>query len=143
VLREADDEAALSPQPGLAQLHGLVATMAGAGLPVELVIGEGCDRLPAGLELSIYRIVQEALTNTLKHAGPAHARVEIRRDASLLTIDIVDDGAGTGREPGAPAGHGLTGMRERVALFGGHLHAAPLPGGGFGVHARLPVPEAT
>lgn len=143
VLRDRPDNAELAPQPGVAQLGTLAATMRTAGLPVELTIDGNHDDLPPALDLSAYRIVQEALTNTLKHAGATHARVEIRRRPDALTIDVVDDGPGnTHREPSG-TGHGLVGMRERVALFGGNLEAAPRPQGGFAVHARLPLADTT
>jgi signal transduction histidine kinase len=142
VLRENDEEAALAPQPGMGQLEALARTMEAAGLPVELTIEGAKDELPPALDLSVYRIVQEALTNALNHAGPAQARVEIRRRADELTIDVVDDGAGRGSAGSPGTGHGLLGMRERVAMFGGELRAAPRPGGGFAVHARLPLPDS-
>jgi signal transduction histidine kinase len=137
VLRE-DGDASLAPQPGIAQLPELVARVRAAGVPVELTIGDGCDGLPPAVDLSGYRIVQEALTNTLKHAGPrARAEVRIGRDAGALTIAVTDDGAGAN---GSAGGHGLVGIRERVALFGGELHAGPRPAGGFEIRARLPLP---
>jgi signal transduction histidine kinase len=139
VLREDHDDAALAPQPGISQLEALAATMGAAGLPVEVAIeGDPAD-LPPALDLSAYRIVQEALTNTLKHAGPAHAHVRVRRRPDALTIHVVDDGAGDARRGDPGTGHGLVGMRERVAMFGGTLEAAPQAGGGFAVHARLPL----
>jgi signal transduction histidine kinase len=142
VLRESPADAELAPQPGLAQIGTLAATMRAAGLPVELTIdGEYDDLLPA-LDLSAYRIVQEALTNTLKHAGSARARVHIRRGPDALTIDVVDDGSGRPARDSFAPGHGLVGMRERVALFGGTLNAAPRPDGGFAVHAWLPLTDA-
>jgi signal transduction histidine kinase len=143
VLRDNDNEndAALAPQPGIAQLDALAATMRAAGLPVELTIEGDHDDLPPALDLSAYRIVQEALTNTLKHAGPANARVRIRRHADAVTIDVDDDGAGSTNGRSAGAGHGLVGMRERVALFGGDLEAAPRTEGGYAVHARLPLAD--
>jgi signal transduction histidine kinase len=105
--------------------------------------GRGPDRghpaeLPAGLDLSAYRIVQEALTNSLRHAGPATARVAVRYAPGKVTVEVVDDGRGG--DPG-DQGHGIPGMRERAALYGGTLEAGPLPGGGFRVAATLPVEE--
>ena len=143
VLREddADHAAALTPQPGIDQLHTLAASMEAAGLPVELTIDGAHDDLPPALELSVYRIVQEALTNTLKHAGPTKARVQIRRNKRTLTIDVTDVGAGNAKHDHPGTGHGLVGMRERVALFGGELTAAPRPEGGFAVHATLPLAD--
>jgi len=141
VLRDNDDDATLAPQPGIAQLDALAATMRAAGLPVELTVEGDHTDLPPALDLSAYRIVQEALTNTLKHAGPANARVRIRRHADAVTIDIDDDGTGSTNGPSAGAGHGLVGMRERVGLFGGELDAAPRAEGGYAVHARLPLAD--
>ena len=141
VLRDNDDDATLAPQPGIAQLDALAATMRAAGLPVELAVEGDHTDLPPALDLSAYRIVQEALTNTLKHAGPANARVRIRRHADAVTIDIDDDGTGSTNGPSAGAGHGLVGMRERVGLFGGELDAAPRAEGGYAVHARLPLAD--
>lgn len=130
------------PQPGLDRLDELVESLRGSGLPVEIVVeGNSRDLLP-GAELAAYRIVQEALTNTLKHAGPARARVVLRYDHHDLQIEVVDDGRGP--PPGdAPPGHGLIGMRERVALFRGTLETGGRPGGGFLVRARIPLAEAT
>lgn len=139
VLREDHDDDALAPQPGIAQLDALAATMRAAGLPVEVEIDGTLDSLPPALDLSAYRIVQEALTNTLKHARGAQAQVRIRRHPDAMTIDVVDDGAPHDAGDDSGAGHGLIGMRERTALFGGELEAAPRPEGGFAVHARLPL----
>ena len=133
----ADDEAmALAPQPSLDQLEVLVAQVRDAGLPVELRV-EGTRRsLPPGVDVSAYRIVQEALTNALKHAGPARAQVSIRYEPDALELEIADTGAGATNGDGA--GHGLVGMRERVAVFGGELDSGP-HSGGFTVRARLPL----
>jgi signal transduction histidine kinase len=143
VLREDDagQAAALTPQPGIDQLHALAGSMEAAGLPVDLIIDGTHDDLPPALELSVYRIVQEALTNTLKHAGPTEAHVHIRRNERALTIDVLDDGSGHANGDHSGRGHGLVGMRERVALFGGDLNAAPRPEGGFAVHATLPLSQ--
>lgn len=141
VLREYGEEIGLAPQPGLDELSTLVEETRAAGLPVELSI-EGEQRpLPLGVELSAYRIVQEALTNARKHAGNARARVTVRYGSDALEVEVVDDGAG--RDNGAVGGFGLVGMRERVAVFGGSLDASPRPTGGFGVHARLPLGGAS
>jgi signal transduction histidine kinase len=139
VLREEDAAAELAPQAGIAQLHALVAGVREAGLEVELAVEGDCDGLPAAVELSAYRIVQEALTNALKHAVGAHARVCVRREPGALTIDVDDDGAAPVAGAPAGAGRGLIGMRERVALFGGELRAGPRAEGGFAVQARLPL----
>jgi signal transduction histidine kinase len=139
VLRDPDEETGLAPQPGIGDLDALAASVRAAGVPVNLVID--CDRaaLPAAMDVSVYRIVQEALTNVLKHAGPARADVAIGCADDTVTIEITDNGTG---EPGNQAlagGHGLAGMRERAGVFGGQLAAGPRPGGGFAVRARLPL----
>ncbi len=139
VLRDTGEETGLAPQPGISELDALADTVRAAGLPVNLVIDGDPAALPAAVDVSVYRIVQEALTNILKHAGPARADVTIGCADEAVTIEITDDGT---REPGnqPPAGgHGLAGMRERVTIFGGDLRAGPRPGGGFTVHARLPL----
>src|SRR3712207_4404448 len=115
-----------TPQPGLAQLDDLLASMRATGLPVEAVV-EGEPRpLPPGVDLSAYRIVQEALTNALRHAGGASARVLLRYEPDALEIEVVDDGRGS--VDGSEGGHGLIGMRERVQLFGGDLTTGSAPG---------------
>ena len=129
--------AALTPQPGLATLPLLVEQVRRSGLPVELSVeGKPVD-LPAGVDLSAYRIVQEALTNTLKHAGPAQAWVNVRYAGEDIEIEVVNDGRGQTDSDGG--GHGLVGMQERAALCGGELESGPLPDGGFKIAARLPV----
>jgi signal transduction histidine kinase len=178
LLRDGDreDAAALAPQPSLEHLESLAAAAREAGLPVEVTV-EGEPRpLPAGVDLSAYRIVQEALTNSLKHAGPARAEVRIRYGRDVLEVQVTDDGLGgrgaatavsgsglvvvtlgrhgavrngvesaSGRRSidsdrrDRRSGHGLIGMRERVALFGGTLEAGARPGGGYRVAARLPL----
>jgi signal transduction histidine kinase len=135
----SDEGEPLAPQPGLDDLPTLVAQVSDAGLPVELhVEGERRD-LPVGIELSAYRIVQEALTNALKHAGDAHASVLIRYGADSLELEIVDEGTGEPQAPVSRGGHGLVGMRERVALYGGRLDAGRRPSGGFAIRVLLPV----
>jgi signal transduction histidine kinase len=139
LLREEQSELTRAPQPGSAQLGDLVDQMAEVGLPVTLEI-EGAPRpLSPGAELAVFRIVQEALTNTLKHAGPATARVVLTYGEDELELEVADDGNG----PHANGtGQGLIGMRERAALYGGALEAGGDTHGGFTVRARLPV-EAT
>ena len=137
VLRSPGEAGPREPQPGVAQLEPLVESVRRAGLPVEVRV-EGPDRpLPPGVDLSAYRIVQEALTNSVKHAGPARASVLLRYGERELELEVTDDGCGP--RAGAPSGHGLAGMRERTALLGGELDAGPAPGGGFAVRARLPL----
>jgi signal transduction histidine kinase len=143
VLRPDSQAEELAPQPGVGQIAELVARVRDAGLPVELEVEPHAEALPSGMELAAYRIVQEALTNTMKHSGPgATAHVAIRCREGGLEIRVEDDGAGI-RSPGpVDAGHGLTGMRERAAMYGGTLHAGPLPGGGFAVEAEFPAVSA-
>ncbi len=128
----------LAPQPGLNDLPILVTQVREAGLPVELNVDGERRELPVGIELSAYRIVQEALTNALKHAGEAHASVRVHYGAESLELEIVDDGGGAAA-PVWSGGHGLVGMRERVALYGGHLDAGRRPSGGFSVRVLLPI----
>jgi signal transduction histidine kinase len=128
----------LTPQPGLADLPTLVAQVCEAGLPVELRVDGDPRALPVGIELSAFRIVQEALTNALKHAGDAHAAVHVRYGADSLELEIVDDGAGDRQSVGG-GGHGLVGMRERVALYGGRFDAGRRGSGGFAVRVLLPI----
>jgi len=144
VLRTEDDPDGRQPQPGLAQLGGLVDHVRATGLAAGLAVTGMPAGLPPGAELTVYRIVQEALTNTLKHAaGPSRVSVEIACGPGAVTVDVRDDGARRGGppEPG-PAGHGLTGMRERAAVYGGTVTAGPGPAGGWRVRACLPVTAA-
>jgi signal transduction histidine kinase len=139
VLHDSGQETGLDPQPGISELGTLTETVRAAGLPVSLVISGDPAAVPAAVDVSVYRIVQEALTNVLKHAGPAHAHVTIGCADEAVMIEITDDGT---REPGKQpslGGHGLAGMRERAAIFGGELHTGPRHGGGFAVRARLPL----
>jgi signal transduction histidine kinase len=142
VLRqEGEPQGSLAPVPGLADLDALLAEVAKAGLGVQLRVEGTPSQLPAGVDLSAYRIVQEALTNVVKHAGPARAQVTIGYHDRDVTVEITDDGRGAAAPTGdgqARVGHGLIGMRERVQVFGGDLEAGPRPGGGFRVAARLP-----
>lgn len=143
ILDTDDEGATLAPQPGLEQLDELLDTMRGTGLPVEALV-EGTPRtLPPGVDLTAYRVVQEGLTNALKHAGEAHARVLLRYGPEALEVEIADDGRGPPPDGAHPPGHGLIGMRERVALFGGSLETGARPGGGFVVQARIPIVEAS
>jgi signal transduction histidine kinase len=139
VLRDPDEEAELAPQPAIGELGTLAASVRAAGLPVNLVIDGNLAALPAVVDVSVYRIVQEALTNVLKHAGPARAEVTIGREQDTVTIEVTDDGTGQYGNGSPGRGHGLAGMRERAAVLGGELVAGPRPGGGFTVRARLPL----
>jgi signal transduction histidine kinase len=132
---EADDP--LAPQPGLDDLPTLVTQVREAGLPVDLRIEGEQRELSAGVELSAYRIVQEALTNALKHAGDARAEVRVRYGPDSLELEIADDGVGAARA--SSGGHGLVGMRERAALYGGRLDAGRRASGGFAVRVVLPI----
>ena len=133
-----DGDDPLAPQPGLDDLPALVSQVGEAGLPVELRVEGEPRTLPAGIELSAYRIVQEALTNALKHAGDAHAKVRVHYGPDSLELEIVDDGKPA--PTSAPSGgHGLVGMRERVALYGGRFDARQRTNGGFAVRVLLPI----
>jgi signal transduction histidine kinase len=128
----------LTPQPGLTEVPTLVGQLREAGLPVELQLEGERRELPIGIELSAYRIVQEALTNALKHAGDARATVRISYRTDALELEIADDGAG-GITRASGGGHGLVGMRERAALYGGRFDASRNPDGGFVVRVLLPI----
>jgi signal transduction histidine kinase len=169
VLRDEDGDLDHSPAPGVDELPRLVDDVRAAGVPVDLTIEGDRSCVPKGLDLSVYRVVQEGLTNVIKHAGPARAVVTVRYEPTAVDVAVVDDGRGAAAVPAAatvdgrgdptgasrtatastsgagdvPGGHGLLGMRERVALWGGTLDAGPEPGGGFGVRAHLPYGEPT
>ncbi len=139
ILRDSGEAASLAPRPAMDRLDELVAQVRDAGLEVALRV-EGDERpLPAPLDMSAYRIIQEALTNALKHAGPAHADVLVRYGDQLVELEVRDSGAGG---KGTNGGHGLLGIRERVLLYGGEFEAGPRPEGGFRVHALLPIQTA-
>ncbi|MGA8370637.1 MAG: histidine kinase [Acidimicrobiales bacterium] len=147
VLRKEGDQVDHAPQPGLGQLDSLVDQVRVAGVPVEVTVsGPGPASLPPGVDLTAYRIVQEALTNVLKHGGGAATRVTMHVDGSGVDLAVVDSGPGVpaslGHGPEQPpppsGGHGIVGMRERVAIFGGQLSAGRLPGGGYEVRAYIP-----
>jgi signal transduction histidine kinase len=140
VLRASDQDGGLAPQPDLADLGTLVEQLSSAGLPVSLETQGDLGTCPAGVGTSAYRVVREALTNTLRHAGPTRARVLVRREASALCIEVTDDGTST--NDGDP-GYGLMGMRERVAAFGGEFFAGARPEGGFAVRASFPIAQAS
>jgi signal transduction histidine kinase len=136
-LLRSDAPSDLAPQPTLAELDALVEQVREAVLAVNVEIRGEANGVPPGVALCAYRIVQEALTNVIKHAGPARASVLVHYRDDSLELEVTDDGRGASN--GSGLGHGLTGMRERIALYGGELDAAPLNGGGFGVRARLPL----
>jgi signal transduction histidine kinase len=146
VLRESAGERsdALAPQPRLADLDCLLVSLREAGLRVALVRSGDLTDLPAGIDLALYRIVQEALTNTLRHAGPTSAEVTLVRSTHAVQVRVVDSGRGAAAalSGGGCAGHGLIGMRERVALYGGDLSAGPRSGGGYVVEATIPLVPA-
>jgi signal transduction histidine kinase len=140
LLRRIDDPVALAPQPGLAQLDDLLSSVREAGLQVDVDISGDRSPLPPGLDLTAYRIVQEALTNVLKHANAHCVRVGVAFQRTYLDLEVSDDGSPGPRNGIATGpGHGLIGMRERVNVFGGTISAGTAPGGGWRVHARLPV----
>jgi signal transduction histidine kinase len=137
VLRRPEEAPALAPQPSLEHLNKLVEQAREAGLPVELRIEGDPLPLPAGLDLTAYRLVQEGLTNALKHARARHAEVLVHYSDGHVELTVSDDGRGAGDRDGG--GHGLVGMRERVTVYGGELEAGPRPEGGYRLRARLPV----
>jgi signal transduction histidine kinase len=144
VLRQADDADPVQPAPGLAQLDALIEGARGAGLPVTFTVTGDRFPLPAAVDLAAYRIVQESLTNVIRHAGPADATVSLRYQPDEIAIDVTDTGHGPKPAPGSgpaggTAGHGQAGMRERAAAVGGTVQTGPRPGGGYQVTARLPV----
>jgi signal transduction histidine kinase len=143
ILRADQEPAGLAPQPGLGALAALIEESRRAGLPTELAVDGEARPLPAGVELSAYRVAQEALTNVRKHAPGARTSVVVRYGPDDLELCVRNAAAATnGAEPASGTSHGLVGMRERVALYGGSLEARPEPGGGFLVRARLPVEVA-
>jgi len=148
VLRQdGEPTGSLVPAPGLADLAPLVAQVKEVGLSVWIHVEGEREPLPPGVDLSAYRIVQEALTNVIKHAGSSTASVTVRYRTGSVALEITDDGPGAphaGAQAGTfSAGHGIIGMRERVAVFGGQFSAGPLPEGGFRVSACLPIPDVT
>jgi signal transduction histidine kinase len=143
VLRGEDGHRAAAPAPGLADLDALVEQVRSAGVPVELEVDTPGDQvladIPKGIDLSAYRLIQEGLTNVIKHAGPATATVRVRYGDGEVEIEVTDDGRGSAASNGG--GHGLSGMRERVAVWGGTLDVGPSDGGGYHVRAMLPYQE--
>jgi signal transduction histidine kinase len=143
VLRQADDAEPVQPAPGLAQLDALVEGARRSGLPITLTVTGAPFPLPAPVDLAAYRIVQESLTNIIRHAGPASAAVSLSYQPDEIDINVTDTGHGAQAGPGPPvvgtAGHGQAGMRERAAAVGGTVQTGPRPAGGYQVTARLPV----
>jgi signal transduction histidine kinase len=138
-IMRADRAEDLSPQPTLQDVAELVDQMSAAGLPVELHLSGEARDLPEGIALSAYRIVQEALTNSLKHSGGARVVVDVHHGRDMLELQVRDEGAHHGPPAVDGGGHGLVGMRERVALYGGRLEAGRQEGGGYAVRVLLPV----
>src|SRR5262249_26232508 len=142
VLRDDDTTVLLAPQPGLAELGGLLEQVRAVGLAADVRTAGDPRPLPATEDAAAFRIIQESLTNALKHArGATRIDVAVEWSAELLRVEVRDDGRANG-VAGAP-GHGLLGMSERVAIFGGDVQAGPLPGRGWRVSARLPLPAAS
>ena len=139
LLRDGDEELALAPQPSLARIDDLAASLTETGLPVEVRVEGTPVNLPPGIDVTAYRIVQEALTNTLKHAGPARAFVVVRYEPGVVELEVLDDGPGAAGGNGS--GHGLAGIGERVAVYGGELASGRRPEGGYALRARLPFGE--
>jgi len=140
LLREGEDTAPLAPTPGLDALPALVSSVEAAGIPVELEVSGDVSDVPDAVAGATFRIVQESLTNVMRHAGPAAASVRLAASAEGIDLRVEDDGRGASSVVDAtPAGHGLAGMRERALALGGTVEAGPRPGGGYAVHAWLPV----
>ncbi|MFG2236428.1 sensor histidine kinase [Streptomyces sp. NPDC048723] len=138
VLRADEPDAERHPLPGIAQLEALADQMGAAGLPTRLEVRGGHTHVPATAQLTVYRLVQEALTNTLKHTpAGTRATVLVECSAQAVGVDVTDSGPRPALPAAAPSGHGIPGMRERAAAYGGTLRAGPLPGGGWGVRTRL------
>ncbi len=137
VLRRPEEAPALAPQPSLEHLDKLVEHARDSGLPVTLRVEGDAVKLPAGVDLTAYRLVQEGLTNALKHARAQNAEVLVRYANGQVELTVTDDGSGDGG--GDSGGHGLVGMRERISVYGGELEAGPRPEGGYRLKARLPV----
>jgi signal transduction histidine kinase len=143
LLRQVDGPEPRSPAPGLAQLEGVMASITAAGVEVRLDVSGQPRDLPTGVDLAAYRIIQESLTNVIRHARAATARIAIAYGRADIVIQIEDDGRGAHEdEPPANGGNGLLGMRERATALGGELEAGPLASGGFRVRARLPLDGA-
>ena len=140
VLRRPEEAPALVPQPSLEHVRKLVEQTREAGLPTELSVEGEASPLPAGIDLTAYRLVQEGLTNALKHANATQAEVLVRYEGDGVELVVRDNGTGDGN--GGGSGHGLVGMRERVSVCGGKLEAGPTALGGYELRAHLPVTAA-
>ena len=141
-LRQPDEPPERAPAPSLANLDELVTRTAAGGLEIRTEIAGPLERLPASVDLAAFRILQEALTNVIRHAGTSHATIRVVRDGEMLVLEVEDDGRGLPSDGGAGLGTGIQGMRERAAALGGAVDAGPRPGGGFRVLARLPLDGA-
>jgi signal transduction histidine kinase len=141
LLRHSDSEPTLAPPPSLSRIAELAAGIRASGLPVDVTIEGEPIELPPGVDVSAYRIVQEALTNALKHAGPARASVTVTYGQDAVDLAVVDDGRGAAAINGS-AGYGLVGMRERVAFYGGSIESGPGRDGGYALRVRLPLPTS-
>jgi signal transduction histidine kinase len=140
MLRDTDEPGALTPQPGLEGVAALLRDAEATGLTTSLEVTGAARELPAGVDLAAYRIVQEAVTNVRRHAGASRVAVRVAYGEDDVRVEVVDDGRGPGEGHGVNGtGHGLVGMRERAALYGGTVAAGPAPGRGFAVRAVLPV----
>ncbi len=139
VMRRGDEDLALAPAPGIGNLEPLLQRARDGGLPVQLDVRGDPVPLPAGLDLAAYRVLQEALTNALRHGGAGHATVAVEYGPHELRLAVTDDGPGAAVPLTPGGGHGLVGMRERVEMYGGRLDAGPRPEGGFAVAARIPL----
>jgi signal transduction histidine kinase len=141
VLRTSGESASLAPQPGLAELPRLVHQAGGGSVEVRLDVDGEPFELPPGADLAAYRIAQEGLTNALRHAGATEVRVRVRYGTQVVTVEVVDDGVGLAATDARSHGHGLVGVRERVALYDGTVEVADAPGGGVRLRATIPVKE--
>jgi signal transduction histidine kinase len=139
ILRLTEVAPGLAPQPGVGQVATLVEQTRELGLAVELHVEGDAMPLPAGVDLTVYRLVQEGLTNARKHSNASRTEVRLRYEPAAIEVEVCDDGRGAATVN--DGGHGLVGLRERVSIYGGELEAGPRAGGGFRLWARLPVPS--
>lgn len=139
VLRQVDEVEPRGPAPGLAQLSILIETTTQAGVPTKATVVGTARRLPPAIDLAAYRIIQESMTNVVRHAGRASAEVTVAYEPSRIVIEVSDDGRGTTASDGDAGGHGISGMRERVGAAGGGMQVGPKDGRGFRVRVWLPT----